>query len=108
VTIVGNLIDNALDALSGHGRIDVRLKARRDRVVLQVRDDGPGIPEAALTDVFTPGWSTKPGTGTGRRGLGLALVSSTAGRPGGVAHAANDGGAVFTVEVPVRDPVASP
>jgi two-component system, CitB family, sensor kinase len=107
VTIVGNLIDNALDALSGRGRIDVRLTAGRERVVLQVRDDGPGIPEDALTDVFTPGWSTKPGTGTGRRGLGLALVSSTAGRHGGVVRAANDGGAVFTVEVPVQSPVAS-
>jgi two-component system, CitB family, sensor kinase len=111
VTIVGNLIDNALDALAGRvgGRIEVRLTAGRERVVLQVRDDGPGIPDDALTDVFTPGWSTKPGTGTGRRGLGLALVSSTAGRHGGVVRAANDGGAVFTVEVPVRsgDPVAS-
>jgi two-component system CitB family sensor kinase len=75
--------------------------------VLQVRDDGPGIPDDALTDVFTPGWSTKPGTGTGRRGLGLALVSSTAGRHGGVVRAANEGGAVFTVEVPVRSRVAS-
>ncbi len=112
VTIVGNLIDNALDALAGRvgGRIEVRLTAGRERVVLQVRDDGPGIPVDALTDVFTPGWSTKPGTGTGRRGLGLALVSSTAGRHGGVVRAANDGGAVFTVEVPVHsgDPVASP
>jgi two-component system CitB family sensor kinase len=102
VTIVGNLIDNALDALSGRGRIEVRLRAGRDRVVLQVRDDGPGIPEDALADIFTPGWSTKSGT----RGLGLALVSSTAGRHGGVVRAANDGGAVFTVEVPVRAPVA--
>jgi len=111
VTIVGNLIDNALDALSGRvgGRIEVRLTEARERVVLQVRDDGPGIPEEALRDVFSPGWSTKPGTGTGRRGLGLALVSSTAGRHGGVVKAANDGGAVFTVELPVHssDPAAS-
>jgi two-component system, CitB family, sensor kinase len=102
VTIVGNLIDNALDALSGRGRIEVRLTAEGDRVVLQVRDDGPGIPEEALADVFTPGWSTKEGT----RGLGLALVNATAERHGGVVHAANDGGAVFTVEIPVRTPVA--
>jgi two-component system CitB family sensor kinase len=111
VTIVGNLIDNALDALAGRvgGRIEVKLTAGPESVVLQVRDDGPGIPDDALTEVFTPGWSTKPGTGAGRRGLGLALVNSTAGRHGGTVHAANDGGAVFRVEVPVRsgDPVAS-
>jgi two-component system, CitB family, sensor kinase len=103
VTIVGNLIDNALDALSGRGRIEVRLTAEPERLVLQVRDDGPGIPEDALADVFTPGWSTKSGT----RGLGLALVSSAAARHGGSVRAANDEGAVLTVEVPVRDPVAS-
>jgi two-component system, CitB family, sensor kinase len=104
VTIVGNLIDNALDALSGRvgGRIEVRLAVEREQVVISVRDDGAGIPDDALASVFTAGWSTKPGTGAGRRGLGLALVSSTASRHGGTVRAANDEGAVFTVEVPVR------
>jgi two-component system, CitB family, sensor kinase len=103
VTIVGNLIDNALDALSVGvgGRIEVLLLTEPGRVVLQVRDDGPGIPEDSLTDVFRSGWSTKPGT----RGLGLALVSSTARRHGGTVRATNDGGAVFTVELPVHDRV---
>jgi sensor histidine kinase regulating citrate/malate metabolism len=109
VTIVGNLIDNALDALSGRvgGRIDVRLAAEEERVVIEVRDDGPGIPPDALDHVFEPGWSTKPGTTAGRRGLGLALVSTTAERLGGTVRAANDGGAVLTVEVPLpaRSPV---
>jgi two-component system, CitB family, sensor kinase len=108
VTIVGNLIDNALEALSGGvgGRIVVRLATEQGRVVIEVRDDGPGIPADALAQVFTPGWSTKPDTGSGRRGLGLALVSSTATRHGGAVRAANDGGAVFTVEVPLRSGVA--
>jgi two-component system CitB family sensor kinase len=111
VTIVGNLIDNALDALDGQvgGRIEVRLAAVGDRVVVQVRDDGPGIPVEALEHVFEAGWSTKPGTATGRRGLGLALVSAAATRLGGRVEAANDGGAVLTVEVPVssRDTVGA-
>jgi two-component system CitB family sensor kinase len=104
VTIVGNLIDNALDALDGRGggRIDVRLLADGDRVVLEVRDDGPGIPPEALDHVFEPGWSTKPGTGAGRRGLGLALVSTAAARLGGRVRAANDGGAVLSVDVPAH------
>jgi two-component system CitB family sensor kinase len=102
VTIVGNLIDNALDALAGRtgGRIDVRLATEGDRVRLTVRDDGAGIPAEALDRVFEAGWTTKPGTATGRRGLGLALVSTAAGRLGGHVEAANDGGAVLTVDVP--------
>jgi two-component system, CitB family, sensor kinase len=104
VTIVGNLIDNALEALADQvgGRIDVRLLAAGERVVLQVRDDGPGIPQEALGHVFEPGWSTKPGTATGRRGLGLALVSTAAERLGGGVRAANEGGAVLCVDVPAR------
>jgi two-component system, CitB family, sensor kinase len=104
VTIVGNLIDNALDALAdgAGGRIEVQLLAEGERVLLQVRDDGPGIPADALGHVFEAGWSTKPGTAAGRRGLGLALVSSAASRLGGRAGAANDDGAVLTVELPVR------
>jgi two-component system CitB family sensor kinase len=102
VTIVGNLIDNALDALADGvgGRIEVRLLAEAGQVRLQVRDDGPGIAPEALEHVFDAGWSTKPGTPSGRRGLGLALVHTAAGRLGGRAEAANDGGAVFTVELP--------
>jgi sensor histidine kinase regulating citrate/malate metabolism len=104
VTIVGNLIDNALDALGGRGggRIDVRLVSEDGRIRLQVRDDGPGIPGDALGHVFEAGWSTKPGTAAGSRGLGLALVSTAAARLGGRVEASNDGGAVFTVDVPAR------
>jgi two-component system, CitB family, sensor kinase len=106
VTIVGNLIDNALDALRERvgGRVEVSLLARDGRVRIQVRDDGPGIPAGALGHVFEPGWSTKPGTAAGRRGLGLALVSTAAARLGGHVEAANDGGAVLTVDLPAAAP----
>jgi two-component system CitB family sensor kinase len=104
VTMVGNLIDNALDALAGRqgGRIDVALLTEPDQLVLEVRDDGPGIRAADLPRIFEAGWSTKPGSGAARRGLGLALVNSTATRLGGAVGARNDGGAVFAVRVPVR------
>ena len=104
VTIVGNLIDNALDALAGGagGRIDVRLAADQGCIRLEVRDDGPGFPAGAIERVFEAGWSTKSGSAAGRRGLGLALVSTAAARLGGTVSAANDGGAVLTVEVPVH------
>jgi two-component system CitB family sensor kinase len=101
VTIVGNLVDNALEAL-GDGRggeIRVTVVAAGDRVRLAVGDNGPGIPAECLDRVFEAGWSTKDSSGPARRGLGLALVSATATRLGGTVAVTNDGGAVFTVEV---------
>jgi two-component system CitB family sensor kinase len=102
VTIVGNLIDNAFDALGGRGggQVDVALGLDGDTAVLEVRDNGPGIADADLGRIFEAGWSTK-GDGA-RRGLGLALVTAAAARLGGAASAHNDGGAVLTVRVPVR------
>jgi sensor histidine kinase regulating citrate/malate metabolism len=104
VTIVGNLVDNALDALALQrgGRIGVLARTTGGEVLIQVRDDGPGMPADALERVFEPGWSTKPGEGIARRGLGLALVQAAAHRLGGTASAANEDGAVLTVRVPVR------
>jgi two-component system, CitB family, sensor kinase len=71
-----------------------------------VRDDGPGVAPEALAHVLEAGWSTKEGTPVGGRGLGLALVKATAERHGGSVDVANDGGAVFTVELPVAVEVA--
>jgi sensor histidine kinase regulating citrate/malate metabolism len=112
VTIIGNLVDNALDAL-GDGRggeIRVTVRADGERIRLAVRDNGPGIPADAVERVFEAGWSTKDSSGPARRGLGLALVSSTAARLGGSVDVTNDDGAVFTVEVPIAapDPVSLP
>jgi two-component system, CitB family, sensor kinase len=110
VTIVGNLVDNALEALAERhgGRIVVRLGTAGDEVTIEVRDDGPGIPADALARIFEAGWSTKAGGAAGRRGLGLALVGATADRLGGSVAARNDGGAVFTVRVPVAVKVGGP
>ncbi|MGW0750112.1 sensor histidine kinase [Streptomyces sp. NPDC002587] len=100
VTVVGNLVDNAMDALTGvpGGRIAVTVRSGADGLLLRVADSGPGLPEGV--DVFRRGWS---GKGEGR-GLGLALVRQVAQRHGGTAEAAQqpDGGAEFTVRLPVR------
>ncbi|MDO9353244.1 MAG: ATP-binding protein [Solirubrobacteraceae bacterium] len=103
VTIVGNLIDNALDALAdrGSGRIDVLLLSTAGDATIRVSDDGPGFPPEALESAFEPGWSTKTETGAGQRGLGLALVEATVRRTGGTASAHNQDGAVILVVVPV-------
>jgi signal transduction histidine kinase len=66
------LVDNAMDAAGLGGHVTVAATARGDSVVVQVIDDGPGIPEEHRTRVFDPFFTTKPvGQGTG---LGLDLA----------------------------------
>ena len=70
--IWSNLIDNALDAIPESGRVDVTARVDRQRVVVSVIDDGPGIPIEIRERLFDPFFTTKPvGKGTG---LGLDIV----------------------------------
>ncbi|MFH8992646.1 ATP-binding protein [Streptomyces sp. NPDC017940] len=114
VTIVGNLVDNALDAAAGlrtgdagvrHARVEVALRTEGllgRTVVLRVRDTGPGVPAEQRESVFTEGWSTKEPPAHGQRGIGLALVRRLAERQGGSVRVASapGGGAEFTVVLP--------
>lgn len=92
VTIVGNLIDNAIDAAS---RVEVHLSAGGGEVLIRVADNGPG---PADPQAFEKGWTTK---GDGR-GLGLALVGQAVRRLGGTIDVK---GSVFTVRLPVPERV---
>jgi two-component system CitB family sensor kinase len=108
VTMVGNLIDNAVDAaLAAPAPRRVTVTVRQDEAELLVRvaDTGPGLDPDGLEQVFSRGWSTKP---TGRpqgRGLGLALVRQVVTRHDGSIQVANEGGAVFTIRLPLPAPV---
>jgi two-component system, CitB family, sensor kinase len=96
-TIVGNLLDNALDALGpdADGTVTVTLDDDGEAATIEVRDNGPGLPDL---DVFAPGVTTKPAGPVGR-GLGLALVKRAAAALGGTVEARNEDGAVFTVRL---------
>jgi two-component system CitB family sensor kinase len=102
LTIVGNLVDNALEALAGRPEprvITVHLDDD-DGVRILVRDTGPGIPADDPSVVFQDGWSTK-GQGAGRRrGLGLALVHRIVRRAGGTIDVRTEEGACFEVNLP--------
>jgi two-component system CitB family sensor kinase len=106
-TILGNLIDNAFDAVSGPGvdpgkpgRVLVSIVEDDDGITVRVADNGPGIPAGAAEHVFIDGFTTKPDTGTMRRGLGLALVHRLVQRLGGSISATEGPGAVFTARLP--------
>jgi two-component system CitB family sensor kinase len=108
-TILGNLIDNAFDAVGGArgpaqgpGRVTVSLLEDEDRIRVEVADNGPGIAAEDLEFVFVDGFSTKPDSGTLRRGLGLALVHRLVLRLGGRIEVAPGPGAVFRVSLPAE------
>lgn len=106
-TILGNLIDNALDALSGDGfepgragRVEVAIVEDHDAIRISVVDNGPGLPSGAAATVFIDGFTTKPGRGDVHRGLGLALVHRIVQRLGGEISATEGPGAEFAVRLP--------
>lgn len=104
--IVVNLVTNAVQALDGReGVLSFSSRVRAGRVCIDVRDTGPGIAPEHLDKIFEPLFTTKA------RGIGLGLwISRSLARANeGELTATNhpDGGAIFTLELPVASPVAS-
>lgn len=94
VTLMGNLLDNAFDAVAEAPvkRVDTRLTVDDSGLRLDVTDSGTGLPEGMAGRVFERGWSTKRGDGTLGRGLGLALVGQVVRKYGGTIEVGGDGG----------------
>ncbi|WP_431986235.1 sensor histidine kinase [Streptomyces griseoflavus] len=111
VTILGNLIDNAVDAAQGGLRPRVTVTALTEnvsRLILRVSDTGPGVDPDRTEAVFRRGFTTKP-SGPGGRGLGLALVQQAVTRHGGALSVTSgeEGGAVFEVRLPLGAPAVA-
>ncbi|MDX6240346.1 MAG: two-component system, CitB family, sensor kinase [Kribbellaceae bacterium] len=105
-TVLGNLVDNALDA-AGAGPdpfVAVEVLQLDGAVRMQVRDSGPGVDSGMEQRVFAHGFSTKPSESGDGRGIGLALVRVVCRKRGGDVSVHNDGGAVFVATLPVRTP----
>jgi hypothetical protein len=107
VRVLGNLIDNAIDAcLSGRPphQVTVTVREQGDELFVKVADTGPGLDPAELPRIVERGWSTKP-PGEFGRGLGLSIVDQTVRRLGGLLalEPAPDGGAEFLLTLPLPD-----
>ncbi|HWU45854.1 MAG TPA: ATP-binding protein [Humibacter sp.] len=114
VTVIGNLVDNALDAVTGAPvrRVEVEIRGvggpepaeRRAEGVaevrVRVRDSGPGVATALAERMFEVGATSKAGDADGRHGFGLAIVQLVATRRGGRVGYENDEGAVFEAVLP--------
>lgn len=101
VSVLGNLVDNAMDAAAESNDRWVQVSLRPhdgSGIVLEVSDSGPGIPSSARERIFDQGYSTKPADAHGR-GIGLALVHSVVTGAGGSVTVSDDP-TTFRVIVP--------
>lgn len=108
LTIVGNLLDNAVDALANTPapRLVTIQFDDADGVFIAVRDNGPGVPGHNIDQVLVDGFSTKEARPGMRRGIGLALVSRIVRRAAGTLDIFPGPGGHFEVWIPA-DPKAS-
>jgi signal transduction histidine kinase len=104
-----NIVDNALDATNGEGALTIRTRAGRAQdgsaddatVVVEIEDDGPGIPDEVRTRIFEPFFTTKAqGQGTGL-GLDMAWRIVSQEQHGTLTVDSVPGRTVFTVTLPV-------
>ncbi|MGC2577387.1 MAG: ATP-binding protein [Terrimicrobiaceae bacterium] len=96
-----NLLDNAADAVNGGGEISIRTRRDDDQTVVEIIDNGPGIPPENLSRIFEPFFTTK-GVGSGK-GLGLTISQGIVGnRHGGEIEVESKAGETrFIVRLPM-------
>ena len=109
ITLLGNLIDNAVDVSVGSDPAEVMVVINDDdELVISVADSGPGVPEHLREAIFARGVTSKPDV-PGGRGIGLALVRLVTAQQGGTVKVSDapSGGALFVVRLPVATPAVS-
>jgi signal transduction histidine kinase len=105
-----NLLDNAADAMGGKGEITIRTSRNNGWAVVEIQDDGPGIPESIKSRIFDPFFTTKePGKGTGL-GLSNSYAIITEKHKGEIHVTSRPGSTCFTVKLPIESvsPAALP
>ncbi|MGP5319088.1 sensor histidine kinase [Arthrobacter rhombi] len=104
VTLTGNLLDNAFDAAatSPLRTVWADFSVADQTLIISVADSGPGVDTDHLEEIFRLGGTSK---GPGGRGLGLALVRQAVARLNGTLEVESDGGAIFTITLPLASQV---
>jgi Signal transduction histidine kinase len=100
-----NIIDNAIQAMDGHGTLTLRTKRENeDMIRVEIGDDGPGIPDDIVGNIFNPFFTTKPfGEGTGL-GLDLARRIVVEKHHGDLRVVSKPGNTRFIVLLPLQAP----
>jgi signal transduction histidine kinase len=99
-----NILDNAIDAMGGDGVIDIATRQEADHLVVELTDDGPGIPPDVIPHIFDPFVTTKaPGEGTGL-GLNISYNIVTEKHGGEITLESEPGRTRFTVRLPFAPP----
>jgi signal transduction histidine kinase len=99
-----NILDNAADALGGSGCIRIRARPEADTIVVEIADDGPGVPPEARERVFDAFYTTKPpGRGTGL-GLHISYNIVVARHGGDIRLESRPGNTCFRIRLPVLGP----
>jgi len=98
--VITNLLTNAYQCMPDGGNVTVRVRSGGDAVLLEIRDEGPGIPAADIERIFEPLFTTK----ARGIGLGLALGRNLSELNGGSLTVASeeDHGSTFTLTLPVE------
>jgi signal transduction histidine kinase len=99
-----NILDNAIDAMDGEGVIDIATRRNGDRIVIEISNNGPGIPAEIAGHIFDPFVTTKaPGQGTGL-GLNISHNIVTQKHGGEISMVSESGATTFTVVLPITGP----
>lgn len=101
-----NIIVNACDALPDGGDLKISSKCEGDHtIIIEISDNGPGIPESLLSRIFEPNFTTKNQGAKFGLGLGLAISNEIVRQHGGFIRASNKkiGGAKFEILLPVKE-----
>jgi len=102
-----NIIDNALGAMGGKGRLRIAAQARDGQVVVAIEDDGPGIPSDVQAKIFDPFFTTKaPGEGTGL-GLNISHGIVVEKHGGTISVESEPGSTRFTIQLPIGAPATT-
>jgi two-component system, OmpR family, sensor histidine kinase KdpD len=102
--VLMNLLDNAVEYTPAGSALEVTALGRENKLVLEIRDRGPGIPSGKEEQIFQKFFRSHTSGGRRGIGLGLAICRGIVEAHGGTIVATNrtEGGAVFRIELPVE------